>query len=193
MFYLWHSASGLHWGCVACRVTNKMPHLFKKSFGHWIRPRLVQLLLGDTTDWKNFRMKYSINPIVLALPVNDTWPEVGSISPELAVDVVCLTSVILCLRASCFTFWHLWRSLALTGFCFSSCSHLWLLNGAGESPDFTWVPNSSDQIHLCRFGFGFYFWLMKIVIPALLTVVLVIFTNFFLPFFHSFPRAFFCF
>lgn len=71
MFYLWHSASGLHWGHVACRVTNKIPHLFKKSFGHWIRPRLVQLLLGDTTDWKNFHMRFSINPIVLAFPANN--------------------------------------------------------------------------------------------------------------------------
>lgn len=85
------------------------------------------------------------------------------------MDLVSPTSVILCLHSSCFTFWHLGHSFALTGFCFSSCSHLWLLNGAGESPDFSPVPNSSNQTHLHRFGFGFYFWLMTIVIPALLS------------------------
>lgn len=79
---------------------------------------------------------------------------------------MCLTAVIL--QSSCFTFWHLWHSLALTGSCFSSCSHFWLLNGAGEGPGFTLLPNSSNQIHLYRFGFGFFFWLMKIVI---LTIV----------------------
>ena len=109
------------------------------------------------------------------------------------MDFVCLTTVILCLHSSCFTFWHLWHSLSLTGFCFTSCSHLQLLNGAGENPDFCRVPNSSNQICLCRFGFGFCFCLMKIVIPALLTVILVIFAKFLLPFFHSLPRSFFCF
>lgn len=68
---------------------------------------------------------------------------------------MCHTAVIL--QSSCFTFWHLWHSLALTGSCFSSCSHLWLLNGAGESPGFTLLPNSSNQIHIYRFGLGFFF------------------------------------
>lgn len=98
----------------------------------------------------------------------------------------------LCPNSSCFTFWHLWHSSALTGFCFSSCSHLWLLNGAGESPDFSWEPNSSNQIHFCGFVFGFYFWLMKTAIPALLTVILVALEKNFSTFF-SFPRYDFCF
>lgn len=42
------------------------------SFGHWIKPHLVQLLLGHTTGWKNFPAKHSINSIAVAFPVNNT-------------------------------------------------------------------------------------------------------------------------
>lgn len=42
------------------------------SFGHWIKPHLVQLLLGYTTGWKSFPAKHSINFIAVAFPVNKT-------------------------------------------------------------------------------------------------------------------------